>query len=135
MNQNQTIYYHSPNVTNGKCPHCRKMFDAREAKLAFPGNIKGKSISFVYALCPQCNEFFTHTDTNQQIEIIKTSYINFIKNPHSDWTISTSLAMNSHSDNFFNAWWYGVSVPRYLFEAMNDGLIDEIACFPPAWRH
>lgn len=120
---------------NGICPHCKRSFDATLAKSAFPGLIKGKSIFIVFALCPKCDTKFMSGEINQQIEIIKNSYINVIKNPHSDWTISTSLAMNAHSDNFFNAWWYGVSVPRYLFEAMNDGLIDEIASFPPAWRH
>jgi hypothetical protein len=134
MNNNM-IYFHSPNLTHGKCPHCEKTFDANKAKIAFPGNVKGKCISFVFALCPECNEVFASGDNSKQKEIIKTSYLNFFKkDPYGDWTVTSSIALSAHGGHFFDAWWNGIDIPRALFDALNDGLIDEVASFPPFWR-
>lgn len=134
MNNNM-IYFHRHNLTHGKCPHCKKSFDANEAKIAFPGNVKGKSISFVFALCPKCHEEFIYADANRQTHIIKSSYFNFFKiHPYADWTVTSSLALSAHEGHFFNAWWIGVDIPSELFDAINDGVVDEVACFPPFWR-
>lgn len=120
--------------TNGLCPCCKLSFDATKAKIGFPGRIKGKSISLVFALCPKCDDAFMQGDIKKQTETITTSYTNVIGNPHRDWTITSSLALDAYSEHFFNAWWYGIEVPELVFDAINDGLVDEVACFPPLMR-
>ena len=117
--------------TNGQCPHCKCTFDAKQAMLAFPGNITGKQISFAFALCPDCYDAFKHGNTNQQTDIIKTSFANVAKNQHADWTVTSSLALEAHFGDFFNAWWQGIDIPRSVFDAINNGLVDGIAFFPP----
>ena len=117
--------------TNGQCPHCKRTFDAKKAILAFPGNVTGKKISLAFALCPDCYDAFKHGDTNQQTDIIKTSYINVANDQHADWTITSSLALDAYSDDFFNAWWYGLDIPKPVFDAINDGLVNEITFSPP----
>ena len=117
--------------TNGICPHCQSTFDAKEAILSFPGNITGKKIPLVFALCPDCYDRFKHADANQQVDIIKTSFTNIAKNQHADWTVTSSLALDAYSGNFFNAWWHGIDIPRPIFDAINDGLIADFAFLPP----
>ena len=113
--------------TNGQCPHCKRTFDAKKATLAFPGKVTGKKISLAFALCPDCYEVFKHGDANQQTDIIKTSYINVVKDQHADWTVTTSLTLDAYLGDFFNAWWCGIDLPQSVFDAINDGLVDEIA--------
>jgi hypothetical protein len=117
--------------TNGKCPHCKRTIDAKKAILTFPGNVTGKKISLAFALCLDCYDAFKHGDTNQQTDIIKTSYINVVNNQNADWSVTNSLALHAHQGDFFSAWWVGIDLPQTLFDAINDGLIDEFAFFPP----
>ncbi len=116
--------------TNGKCPHCESNFDAKSAILAFPGEITGKTVSAVFALCPTCNDSFDAGNTKQKTEIIKASFNNVIVQPNIDWTVTSSLALQAHAGNFFNAWCYGVDLPKVVFDAINDGLVDEIVFLP-----
>lgn len=117
--------------TNGQCPHCKCTFDAKKATLAFPVNIRGKQISFAFALCPDCYQVFILADKKLKSEIVKTSFANVAKNQHADWTVTSSLALEAHFGDFFNAWWQGIDIPRSVFDAINNGLVDGIAFFPP----
>ena len=112
--------------TNGACPHCKCTFDAKEAFLSFPGKKIGKRISLIFALCPECHDAFNQGNENRKISIRKTSYTNVDKNQHSDWTVTSSLALNYHFGDFFNAWWQGIDIPRPIFNAINDGLVEEV---------
>lgn len=57
--------------TNSHCSHCKRNFDAKKAILAFPGNITGKKVSLVFALCPDCYDVFILADKKLKSEIIK----------------------------------------------------------------
>jgi hypothetical protein len=120
--------------TDGLCPYCKLSFDATEAKIGFPGRIKGKSISLIFALCPKCDDALMHGDIKKQTETIRTSYTNVMSNPQLDWTITTSLALDAYSENFFNAWWYGLEVPELVIDAINDGLVDGIVFLPTLYN-
>lgn len=113
--------------TNGQCPHCKCTFNAKKATLTFPVNLSGKQISFAFALCPDCYQVFILADKKLKNEIIKTSFTNFKKNQHNDWTITSSLALVAHSGDFFNAWWYGLDIPKPIFDAINNRLINDVA--------
>lgn len=117
--------------TDGQCPHCECTFDAKKARLAFPGKATGKKIALAFALCPACYGAFKHGDANQQTNLIKTSFTNVVNNQHPDWTVTSSLTLDAHLGDFFNAWWYGIDLPQSVFDAINDGLVDEIAFLPP----
>ena len=117
--------------TNGKCPHCKSIFDAKKAILAFPGNVKGKKVSLAFALCPDCYYLIEYGNANQKSDIIKKSYVNVLNNQNADWSVTSSLALHAHQGDFFSAWWDGIDLPQTLFDAINDGLVDEFAFFPP----
>lgn len=116
--------------TNGQCPHCGYTFDAIKATMAFPGKITGKKISLVFALCPECYDAFSMGAEIQQTEIIKSSFTNVLKNQHTDWTVTSSLALDANFGDFFNAWWYGIDLTRPIFDAINNGLVEEVAFSP-----
>jgi hypothetical protein len=119
--------------TNGQCPHCKRMFDVRKAILAFPGKFTGNRISLAFALCPDCYDAFKHGNTNRQAIIIKTSFTNVVNNRNIDWSMTNSIALDTHFGDFFNAWWFGVDIPKPVFDAINNGSVDEVA-FSPAWN-
>ena len=117
--------------TSAQCPHCKRTFDARKAILSFPGTLTGKRIFLVFALCPDCYEMFKQRNTSQQSTIVVASFTNFLNNPYVDWTITSSIALHAYSYDFFNAWWCGIDIPESVFDAINDGLVNEIV-FPPS---
>ena len=123
--------YHN---TNGTCPHCKHAYDAKKSIVAFPGKITGKKIYFVFALCPECYEEFSLGDESRMASIVKTSFTNFVSNQNINWTITTNLCLDFHHDDFFNAWLYGINIPRNIFDAINDGLIEEVF-FLPTWTN
>ena len=116
--------------TIGQCPHCILMFDAKKATLAFPYNITGKKISLVFALCPDCYAAFKRGNKTQQISIIQTSCCNILKNQNTNWTVTNSLVLDVYWGDFFKGWCYGLDIPKTMFDAIDDGLVDEIAFFP-----
>lgn len=132
MSKVNLIHEKDPQYTNGICPHCEARFDVRKANLAFPGKFTGNAISLAFALCPECYDTFSHGVESQQADIINISFANIVKNKHTDWAVTSSLALNVHFGNFFNAWWYGVDLPSPIFDVINNGLVEEIL-FLPTW--
>ena len=114
----------------GKCPHCQSNFDAHHAILAFPVINRGKKVSLVFALCPDCFSKFEKADIQQKIEIAKTSGINVIDGISDEWTVTSSLAFDAHLGNFFNAWWDGVGLTKPIFDEINDGSLQDFAFSP-----
>jgi hypothetical protein len=115
---------------NGICPSCKKAFNPQKATIAFPGVIPGKKISLIFALCPSCYQSFKMGSNTVQIDIVKRSFINLVKTPPADLTVTTSLVLDAYSGDFFDAWVYGLDLPQFVFEAINDGLVDAIALLP-----
>lgn len=121
--------------TNGQCPHCKCTFDARKAALAFPGNITGKRLSLAFALCPKCFNLFEQGNKTNQASIIKKSFDNALNNKNYDWTVTSSLSLDAHLGDFFNAWWLGIDLPKIVFHAIDDGLVDEIIIPQPFFHY
>jgi hypothetical protein len=101
--------------TNGKCPHCECMFDVKKAIPAFPGNFSGMKVFIIFALCPDCYALLEVGNSTQKIAIIKKSFINFTNNRTFDWSLTNNLALNAYSDNFFDAWMYGLDLHQSVF--------------------
>lgn len=111
----------------GKCPHCQSNFDAHQAVVAFPFINRGKKVSLVFALCPDCFSKFEKADIHQKIAIAKNSGINVIECTSDEWTVTSSLAFDAHMGDFFNAWLNGVDLAKPLFDEINDGSLQEFA--------
>ena len=122
---------YSPN-TNGLCPHCERTFDSKKATIAFPGKAKDMKISLIFALCPECYDTYSLADQSHQTDVVKISFNNIVKKRNTDWTVTTSLCLGAHHDDFFNAWRFGIDLPRPIFDAINDGSIEEVF-FLPSW--
>lgn len=114
----------------GRCPQCQSNFDAYQAIVAFPVINRGKKVSLVFALCPDCFRKFEKSDIQKKIEIVKTSGINVVDSLSDEWTVTSSLAFDAHMGNFFNAWWVGVSLAKPLFDQINDGSLQDFAFSP-----
>lgn len=119
-----------PSNIIGKCPHCESNFDAHQAIVAFPVINRGKKVSLVFALCPDCFSKFEKADIQQKIEIAKTSGINVFDGISDEWTVTSSLAFDAHMGDFFNAWWNGFDLARPLFDEINDGSLQDFAFSP-----
>ena len=117
------------NGTNGICPHCKSIFDARAAVIAFPVHLAGNKVPVIFALCPECIQLLENTSNGLASGIAKTCCSNLFNDPHTDWTVTTTLALNAHGGDFFDAWWIGLDIPRVVFDAINEGDVEVFSAF------
>lgn len=117
------------NGTNGKCPHCKSTFDARKAVIAFPLHLAGNKVPVIFAICPECIHLLEKASNGSASGIAKTCCSNLFNAPHTDWTVTTSLALNAHGGDFFDAWWIGIDMPRVVFDAINQGNVEAFPAY------
>jgi hypothetical protein len=109
------------NGTNGICPNCKSIFDARKAVIAFPVHLAGNKVPVIFALCPECIQLLENSSKISASGVVKTCCSNLFNDPHADWTVTTSLALNANYGDFFDAWWIGLDIPRVVFDEINEG--------------
>lgn len=115
---------------SAKCPNCESHFDVCDAVAAFPGVMKGKKISLVFALCPDCYGQLVKADDIKKNVMVRKSYLNVVNDQDEDWTVTTSIALDAHWGDFYHAWLYGTTLPKAIFDAINDGFVEEYTFLP-----
>lgn len=118
------------NGTNGICPHCKSIFDARKAVVAFPAHLAGNRVALFFALCPECIQILENASKDSASEMVKkTCCSNLFNDPNTDWTITNSLALNAHDGDFFDAFWIGIDIPRVIFDVINEGDVEVFSAY------
>ena len=115
-----------------KCPSCKRLYDVRQSILAFSSNIsRFKRLRIVFALCPDCMEYYRRlSDANAFGENIRIVRNAFMDGNILDCSVTSDLCLAAHGGNHVNAIILGVDIPRVIFDAYNDGLIEDIALLP-----
>ena len=120
--------------TNGICPHCKSIFDARKAVVAFPVHLPGNKVAIIFALCPECIKPLESVSKDSAYGIVKTCFNNLFDDPHTDWTVTSSLVLNAHKDDFFDAWWIGLDIPKVVFDAISEGDVEMFTAYHLNYR-
>ena len=115
-----------------KCPSCASLYDVRSSIPAFSCGIsKRKRIKAIFALCPAC--YRTHI--NQSGDHLSVEVNRIVRNVFSDltdldWSITTDLTLAFHGGCLVNAIIFGDDIPKVIFDAYNDGQIEDISFLP-----
>lgn len=115
---------------SAKCPNCESHFDVSDAVVAFPGLIKDKKISLVFALCADCYGQLVKADDIKKNAMVRKSYLNLVNDRDAHWAITSSIALDAHWGDFSDAWMYGTTLPKVMFDAINDGLVEDYTFLP-----
>lgn len=119
-------------ILQGKCPACTNPYTPRATSIAFVEQLPGHRILVVYALCHDCKAAYESGSTETCTSIRNTCFCNVKLSGESPggWKITNSLAYEAHGGDFYSAWVYGVSIPKIIFKAIDQGLIKEGIFFP-----
>lgn len=110
------------------CPGCCQHFDITTYTPAFTAGIsKNMKIRVVFFLCCNCSQkHFSLYESDllpDQIRIVR----NVINNLNIlDWAVTHDLAIAEHQGDYISAIRWGSSLPKFVFDAYNDGLIDSV---------
>lgn len=119
-------------ILQGKCPACTNPYTPAASSPAFLEQLPGHRLLVVYALCPKCKAAHASGSTKKRTKIQNTCFCNVKLSGESPqvWTITNSLAYEAHGGDFYSAWVYGVSIPKALVKAIDQGFIQEAVFLP-----
>ena len=119
-------------ILQGKCPACSNIYTPVATSSAFLEHLPGHKLLVVYALCPKCKTAHASGSSKTRTRIQNACFCNVKLSSESlkAWTITSSVAYEAHGGDFYSAWFYGISIPKPLLEAMDRGFINDVVFFP-----
>lgn len=113
-------------IVRGKCPACKHKYNPLKAEVAFIEDVKDRSVQLVFALCPDCKWCFDLATANERISFANSCFENVkLSEDPLAFTITSSLALEAHKGAFYPAWFFGLDIPRPLFDAIYSGTVNE----------
>jgi hypothetical protein len=119
-------------VSTPRCPGCCQHLNVTKYTPAFTAGLsKNLKIKVVFFLCCNCaQKHFSLSKSDllpDQIRIVRNVFHN---QTILDWAVTHDLAIAEHQGDYISAIRWGSSLPKFVFDAYNDGLIDSVY-FPP----
>lgn len=116
--------------SEGVCPKCKFLTDVKKSIPLFAIGVTGKQVKLIYAFCEGCGtELMAGSKKNFDAHAIKAVRDFYAAPNRRDWLVVTSLEFSKYNGHFYSAWYWGIDLPREVFDLINDGLIESVT-FP-----
>ena len=116
--------------SEGVCPECKCLTDVKKSTPLFTIGVSGKKVLLIFAFCEVCSkEMMAGSKQKFDSNAIQAVREFYAAPDRRNWLVVTSLEFSKYHGDFYLAWYWGIDLPKEVFDLINDGLIESVS-FP-----